>query len=171
MEEYNYLEIEKKLFKYNYHFRLDFICHNTEEICKNIPLKYINLIPGYDTSIECLMEYIIIKEYYEYFYNIIDDIKLIHKMYDMNFLLEKLTGRNFLNCSYDTILKYYLRSDKNIKLKYWKDIIKIKINLSIKSQLELIKIYGKSILGDKRYNESLKYLNKFYNNKLLYYKL
>ena len=26
-------------------------------------------------------------------------------------------------------------------------------------------------LGDKRYNESLKYLNKFYNNKLLYYKL
>ena len=117
------------------------------------------------------MEYIIIKEYYEYFYNINDDIKLIHKMYDMNFLLEKLTGRNFLNCSYDTILKYYLRSDKNIKLKYWKDIIKIKINLSIKSQLELIKIYGKSILGDKRYNESLKYLNKFYNNKLLYYKL
>ena len=171
LEEYNYLEIEKKLFKYNYHFRLDFICHNTEEICKNIPLKYINLIPGYDTSIECLMEYIIIKEYYEYFYNINDDIKLIHKMYDMNFLLEKLTGRNFLNCSYDTILKYYLRSDKNIKLKYWKDIIKIKINLSIKSQLELIKIYGKSILGDKRYNESLKYLNKFYNNKLLYYKL
>ena len=186
LEEYNYLEIEKKIFKYNYHYRLDFICNKEDDICKKIPLKYINLIPGYDTSIECLMEYIIIKEYYEYMLNINDspplmdyDIKIIHKMYDMNFLLEKFTGRKFFNCSYDTVLKYYLRSNKNdkndihknIKLKYWKDIIKVKINLSIKSQIELIKYNGKEILGTKRYDESLVYLNKYYNNKLLYYKL
>jgi hypothetical protein len=182
LEEYNYLDIENKIFKYNFQYRLNFYCDETNEICKDIPLKYINLIPGYDTSIECLMEYIIIKDYCEYFLDMNNQIKIIHKMYDMNFMLEKLTGRHFYNCSYDTILKYYLRSikdiankeknkDKDIKLKTWKDIIKIKINLSVKSQIEYIKINGKSILGDKRYNEALKYLNKFYDNKLSYYKL
>jgi hypothetical protein len=185
LEEYNYLDIENKVFKYNFQYRLNFYCNETNEICKDIPLKYINLIPGYDTSIECLMEYITIKNYCEYFLDMNNQIKIIHKMYDMNFLLEKLTGRRFYNCSYDTILKYYLKSiknnddnnddnksiNKNTKLKIWKNIIKIKINLSIKSQIELIKINGKEILGDKRYNEALKYLNKFYDSKLIYYKL
>jgi len=175
LDEYNYINIQNKIFKYNSQYRIDFICN--KKVCSNMPLKYINLIPGYDTSIECLMEYITLKDYYNYFFNINDDIKIINKMYDMNFLLEKLTGRNFFNCTFDTTIKYFYRFKKNNKinaynkLNIWKDIIKVKINLNINAQIEYIKLYGKSILGEVKYNDSIKYLNKFYNPKLLYYKL
>jgi len=175
LDEYNYIDIQNKIFKYNSQYRIDFICNN--KICKEIPIKYLNLIPGYDTSIECLMEYIVLKDYYNYFFNIDNNIKIINKIYDMNFYLEKLTNRKFYNCTLDTTIKYYYRFKKNNninaynKLEIWKDIIKVKINLNIQAQLEYIKIYGKEILGNDKFNDSINYLNKFYNSKLLYYKL
>lgn len=174
LDEYNYIDIQNKIFKYNSQYRIDFICN--EKICKNIPIKYFDLIPGYDSSIECIMEYIVLKDYYNYFFNIDNNIKIINKMYDMNFLLEKLTRRNFFNCTLSTTIKYFYKFKKNnnnahFKLDVWKNIIKVKINLNIKSQLEYIKLYGKNILGDDKFNDSVKYLNKFYNPKLLYYKL
>ena len=55
--------VESKIFTFNNISRVNFSCNNKIPICKDIPLKYIKLIPGYDNCIECLMEYTIIKDY------------------------------------------------------------------------------------------------------------
>jgi len=139
----------------------------------------LNLIPGFDTSIECLMEYKIFKDYYDYFTNITNNIKIINNIYDIISVLEKITKRKFYNCSLSSMKYYKNRKDKyNIdtsnkinKLDLWDNIIKVKINLNIGAQLEYLKLYGKKVLGPYKYNNSVKDLTNNYNPKLLYYKL
>jgi hypothetical protein len=137
--------------------------------------KFLNLIPGFDKSIENIMEYEIIKQYYEYFHNIKDYKEIVKKLYDMNFYLEKLTHKKFIQCGLNSINKLYDKSKKdNIlrieKIKLWKEISKMNICLLSKFQINYINKHGKKILGEKRYNKALKYLT---NNdiSLLYVKL
>jgi hypothetical protein len=165
--EYDYLDIENRLVYFNSYIRPYFYCSNDDKICKEY--KYINYIPGYDTSVECLMEYKVVMDYYNYFFNIKDKKVIIQKLYDMNFYLEKLAYRKFITCNYDTTIKYFKKTninnyDKYNKLKIWKEISKFNIALSAKNQLEIIKEDGLNILGEKRYNKALDYLKPFITN-------
>jgi len=166
--EYDYLDIENRLVYFNSYIRPYFYCSNDDKICKEY--KYINYIPGYDTSVECLMEYKVVMDYYNYFFNIKDKKIIIQKLYDMNFYLEKLAYRKFITCNYDTTVKYLKKTninnnyDKYNKLKIWKEISKFNIALSAKNQLKIIKEDGLSILGEKRYNKALDYLKPFITN-------
>ena len=165
--EYDYLDIENRLVYFNSYIRPYFYCSNDDKICKEY--KYINYIPGYDTSVECLMEYKVVMDYYNYFFNIKDKKVIIQKLYDMNFYLEKLAYRKFITCNYDTTIKYFKKTninnyDKYNKLKIWKEISKFNIALSAKNQLKIIKEDGLSILGEKRYNKALDYLKPFITN-------
>ena len=157
--EYDYLDIENRLINFNS------VIRPTYGNIESDDLEMLNYIPGYDTSIECLMEYQVVQKFYKYFFNITDSKILIHKLYDMNFFLEKLTHRNFITCNYDTTNKNLNKTknneDKIVKLKYWKEISKLNIGLSAKNQYELIKKNGLSILGEKRYNRALEYLQKY----------
>lgn len=157
--EYDYLDIENRLINFNS------VIRPTYGNIESDDLEMLNYIPGYDTSIECLMEYQAVQKFYKYFFNITESKILIHKLYDMNFFLEKLTHRNFITCNYDTTNKNLNKTknneDKIIKLKYWKEISKLNIGLSAKNQYELIKKNGLSILGEKRYNRALEYLQKY----------
>lgn len=65
---------------------------------------FLHYIPGYDSSIECVMEYLIIKNYYEYLHNIKDNNIIIQKMFDMTYFLEKIAHTTFINCNYDTMI-------------------------------------------------------------------
>lgn len=166
--EYDYLDIQNKLIYFNSYIRPYFYCSNDDKICKEY--KYINYIPGYDTSVECLMEYKVVMDYYNYFFNIKDKKVIIQKLYDMNFYLEKLTYRKFITCNYDTTIKNFKKTninnnyDEYNKLKIWKEISKFNIALSAKNQLKIIKEDGLSILGEKRYNKALDYLKPFITN-------
>jgi hypothetical protein len=167
--EYDYLDIENRLIYFNSYIRPYFYCSNDDKICKEY--KYINYIPGYDTSVECLMEYKIVMDYYNYFFNIKDKKVIIQKLYDMNFYLEKLAYRKFITCNYDTTIKYLKKTninnnyDKYNKLKIWKEISKFNIALSAKNQIKIIKEEdGLNILGEKRYNKALEYLKSFITN-------
>ena len=166
--EYDYLDIENRLIYFNSYIRPYFYCSNDDKICKEY--KYINYIPGYDTSVECLMEYKVVMDYYNYFFNIKDKKVIIQKLYDMNFYLEKLAYRKFITCNYDTTIKYFKKTninnnyDKYKKLQIWKEISKFNIALSAKNQFKIIKDDGLSILGEKRYNKALDYLKPFITN-------
>ena len=166
--EYDYLDIENKLVFFNSYIRPYFYCFIDDKICKEY--EYINYIPGYDTSVECLMEYKVIMDYYEYFWKIKDKKVIIQKLYDMNFYLEKLAYRKFITCNYDTTIKYLKKTnindkDKYNKLKIWKDISKFNIELSAKTQYKIIEHDGLNILGEKRFNRALNYLKPFITNK------
>jgi hypothetical protein len=167
--EYDYLDIENRLVYFNSYIRPYFYCFANDKICEEY--KYINYIPGYDTSIECLMEYKVVMDYYNYFFEktITDKKVMIQKLYDMNFYLEKLAHRKFITCNYDTTIKYLKKTninnnDKYNKLKIWKEISKFNIALSAKNQFKIIKEDGASILGEKRYNKALDYLKPFITN-------
>ena len=162
LDNYNYIEIENKLFNYNSEIR---------GILNNENYNFLNLIPGYDTSIECILEYNIIKKYYEYFHNY-NNNQIINKLFEMNLFLEKLTYKQFLICNYENIKKNikFLKDDRKTKAKLWKKIIKVNISQNILFQKNYIKKHGNKILDKNKYNDALTYLDKFKFNKL-YYKL
>jgi len=172
LAEYNFKNIRNKIFNYNDNFRINFVCN--PNLCNNIPYKLLFLIPGYDNSIECIIEYIIFRDFCNHFLNIYNPVKIINILFDYNILLQKYTKRNFFNC----YLYYYKKDIKNLyndpiiatKIELWKKIINVKNNLNIKSQIDYIKINGKNILGTKKYNNAINFLTKYYNNKLLFFK-
>jgi len=157
-----YSEIEKKMFYFNINLRTSW---STEDY------DFLHYIPGYDSSIECVMEYFIIKNYYEYLHNIKDKNIIIQKIFDMAFFHEKLAHTTFINCNYDTMIrtikKFEKKKDDNIveKLKLWKEISKLNIELSAKTQKEIIMKSGKEILGQDRVNRSIQYLEKYITDR------
>lgn len=170
LSEYDYNNIEKRLVNFNSYIRPLFNCYQDDEICRDMPLDYISMIPGFDTSIECLMEYNVVKDYFEYFFGITDKVKLTQKLFDMNFLLEKLAYRKFITCSYDTTIKYLKRTNPNNadryqKMSMWRDVSKMNIELSAKRQYDYISKHGKEVLGQDRYNQALKYLKEFITDR------
>ena len=170
LDVYNINEIKNKYYFYN------FILKNNYSCIDNKCTEYINYIPGYDNSLECLMEWSIIYNYYNKFHNITDLKKITNKLFKINFKLEKLTNKSFLMCKYDTIKNMYNTTDKSdynkyIKLKIWKNIIKLYINISIKNQKEIILKNELNILSEKKIKKSIKYLDKYYDENLNYYKL
>jgi hypothetical protein len=158
LDAVKYNEIEKKMFYFNVNLRTSWSTENYD---------FLHYIPGYDSSIECVMEYFIIKNYYEYLHNIKDKNIIIQKMFDMAFFHEKLAHTTFINCNYNTMIrtikKFEKNKDDNIveKLKLWKEISKLNIELSAKTQKEIIMKSGKEILGQDRVNRSIKYLEKY----------
>ena len=162
MDAVKYNEIEKKMFYFNINLRTSW---STEDY------DFLHYIPGYDSSIECVMEYFIIKNYYEYLHNIKDNNIIIQKIFDMAFFHEKLAHTTFINCNYDTMIrtikKFEKKKDDNIveKLKLWKEISKLNIELSAKTQKEIIMKSGKEILGQDRVNRSIKYLEKYITDR------
>jgi hypothetical protein len=162
LDAINYGEIEKKMFYFNTNLRTSW---STEDY------DFLHYIPGYDSSIECVMEYNIIKNYYEYIHNIKDNNIIIQKMYDMAFFHEKLAHTTFINCNYDTMVrtikKFEKENDDNKlkRLKLWKEISKLNIELSAKTQKEIIMKSGKEILGQDRVNRAIKYLEEYITNR------
>lgn len=162
LEAINYDDVERKMFFYNTSLRISW---DTEDY------DFLHYIPGYDSSIECVMEYNIIKNYYEHFHNIKDKNIIIQKMFDMLFFLERLTYSTFINCNYDTIVrtikKFEKENDDNKlkRLKIWKEISKLNIEISAKTQKEIIMKSGKEIIGQDRVNRSIKYLDKYITNR------
>jgi hypothetical protein len=160
LDNYDNETIENKLFNYNSEIRgfIDIEGYN-----------FLNVIVGFDTSLECIMEYNIIKKYYEYFENIKDNNIILQKIYDINILLEKFTKRPFITCNYiSTIKKNNNNKQRELSLIYnnWEKIINLNIKLQSKFQEEYIKKYGNNILGKERTRDSLKYLKKYLNNSL-----
>lgn len=167
LDNYDYIEIENKIFNYNTEIRLT---ANIEGY------DFLNLIPGYDKSIENIMEYEIVKEYYEYFHNILDYKDIVKKLYDMNFYLEKLTYKKFIYCGINSIEKAFtiIKKDNNLritKMKLWREIMKMNTLLLSKFQMNYIKKHGKEILGEERYNKAIQYLTNNTIDTLLYVKL
>jgi hypothetical protein len=162
LDAINYGEIEKKMFYFNTNLRTSW---GTEDY------DFLDYIPGYDSSIECVMEYNIIKNYYEYIHNIKDNNIIIQKMFDMAFFHEKLAHTTFINCNYDTMVrtikKFEKENDDNKlkRLKLWKEISKLNIELSAKTQKEIIMKSGKEILGQDRVNRAIKYLEKYITDR------
>jgi hypothetical protein len=177
LAEYNYSDIQDRIFKYNSDYRIQFVCN--EKICKNIPTNYLNLIPGFDTGIECLMEYNIFKDYYNYFGKIKNDIKLINKIFDANLLLERLTNKKFYNCVFSAIKHYNKNKDKygvyetrNLnKINLWEKVIRVKLNLNVKAQMEYTRVYGKKILGVNKYNNCMNNYKLIFTEKYLFCKM
>jgi hypothetical protein len=89
----------------------------------------------------------------------------------MLFFLERLTYSTFINCNYDTIIrtikKFEKENDDNKlkRLKLWKDISKLNIEISAKTQKEIIMKSGKEIIGQDRVNRSIKYLDRYITNR------
>lgn len=167
LDIYNINDIKNKYYFYNIILKNNYSCYNNE---------YINYIPGYDNSLECIMEWNIIFNYYNKFHNISNLITITKKIFKINFKLEKLTKESFLMSKYNTIKNELNLTDKSdynkyIKLKLWKNIIKLYINISINNQKKLISENKLNILSKKKIIKSIKYLNKYYNNDLYYYKL
>lgn len=168
LDNYDYIEIENKIFNFNTETRLT---ANVEGY------NFLNLIPGYDKSIENIMEYEIVKQYYEYFHNITDYKDIVKKLYDMNFYLEKLTYKKFIHCGLNSIDKSLskIRKDNDLritKMKLWREITKMNTLLLSKFQMNYIKKHGKEILGEERYNKALQYLtDNALKDTLLYVKL
>lgn len=162
LDTISYGDIEKKMFYFNTSIRN---LWSTEDY------DFLHYIPGYDSSIECVMEYFIIKNYYEYFHNIKDNNIIIQKMFDMVFYLEKLAHTTFINCNYDTMVrtikKFQKENDENKlkRLKLWKEISKLNIESSAKTQKEIIINTGNKIIGKDRVNIAIKYLNNYITDR------
>jgi hypothetical protein len=179
LDVYNINDIKSKYYFYNFILKNNYTY--IENICtmsiKDVCYKnYINYIPGYDNSLECLMEWSVIYNYYNKFHNLTDLKKITNKLFKINFKLEKLTKQSFLMCKYNTIKNMFDTTDKSdynkyIKLKIWKNIIKLYINISIKNQKEIILENKLNILSEKKIKKSIKYLDKYYDENLNYYKL
>jgi hypothetical protein len=165
LDNYDYIEIENKIFNYNTEIRL---------IADIQGYEFLNLIPGYNDSLECIMEYEIIKNYYEYFHNIKDKNIIIQKLYDLNHFLEKLTHKLFITCNLNTIIKSLnnkhniIKKDRLLKLNIWKQIIQLNISISAKYQKDYITKYGLEIIGEERLKKSLKFIEKFITKKTYY---
>jgi hypothetical protein len=165
LQNYDYIDVENKLFKYNSEIRL---ISNIEGY------EFLNIIPGYDDSLECVMEYEIIKDYYEYFHNIKDKNIIIRKLYDLNYFLEKLTHKLFITCniikSLDNNQHNIIKKDRLLKLNIWKEIIQLNISISAKYQKDYITKHGLKIIGKERLQRSLKFIENFIT-KQTYYEL
>jgi hypothetical protein len=167
LDNYDYIEIENKIFNYNTETRL---------IADIQGYEFLNLIPGYNDSLECIMEYEIIKNYYEYFHNIKDKNIIIQKLYDLNHFLEKLTHKLFITCNLNSIIKSLnnkhniIKKDRLLKLNIWKEIIQLNISISAKYQKDYITKHGLEIFGKERLIKSLKFIEKFIT-KQTYYEL
>jgi len=165
LQNYDYVDIENKLFKYNTEIRLISNIDNYE---------FLNIIPGYDDSLECIMEYEIIKQYYEYFHNIKDKNIIIQKLYDLNYFLEKLTHKLFITCNLNKIIKplnnkhNIIKKDRLLKLNIWKEIIQLNISISAKYQKDYITKHGLEIIGKERLKKSLKFIENFITKKTYY---
>ena len=162
LDTINYGEIEKKMFYFNTNLRTSWSTENYD---------FLHYIPGYDSSIECVMEYLIIKNYYEYLHNIKDNNIIIQKMFDMAYFLEKIAHTTFINCNYDTMIrtikKFEKENDDNKlkRIKLWKEISKLNIELSAKTQKEIIINTGKEVIGQERVNRAIKYLDRYITNR------
>ena len=162
LDTINYGEIEKKMFYFNTNLRTSWSTENYD---------FLHYIPGYDSSIECVMEYLIIKNYYEYLHNIKDNNIIIQKMFDMTYFLERLAHTTFINCNYDTMIrtikKFEKENDDNKlkRIKLWKEISKLNIELSAKTQKEIIINTGKEVIGQERVNRAIKYLDRYITNR------
>lgn len=163
LEKINYSDIEKKMFYFNTNLRTSWGSEDYD---------FLNYIPGYDSSIECVMEYLIIKNYYEYFHNIQDNNIILQKIFDFASFLEKLAHTTFIDCNYNTMVKTIKKFEKENdgnkldRLKLWKEITKLNIELSAKLQKEIILNSGKKILGEERVNRSIKYLDKYITDRI-----
>jgi hypothetical protein len=173
LEVYDMILIQNKLFNYNKYIKSNFGCTEEYEICKSLPLDYINCLPGFDTSIECLIEYKIIYDFYYNYFNITDPKVIINKIYDINILLEKLTNKLFIMSSYNSIINELEVTpkenfEKYIRLYYWKNIILFNIKLSAKYQKEYILKHGPEIFSQERIDKAIEYLEQFITDKKYY---
>lgn len=173
LEVYDMILIQNKLFNYNKYIKSYFGCSEEYEICKSLPLDYINCLPGFDTSIDCLIEYKIINDFYYNYFNITDPKVIINKIYDINILLEKLTNKLFIMSSYDSIINELEITpkenfEKYIRLYYWKNIILFNIKLSAKYQKEYILKHGPEIFSQERIDKAIEYLEQFITDKKYY---
>ena len=120
---YDFLSLYNKIIYYNIYIKTSFSCNTNNEICKQIPLEYISLLPGYDTSLECIMEYQIISNFYQKFHNILDTKIIVNKMFDINFLLEKLSKKYFIMSIHQTVTKQLKKHQSMITINMFDYII------------------------------------------------
>ena len=172
LKVYNFKNIENIMANYNSNIKNCFMCN---DICNDIPLDLLLLIPGYDISLECLMEYNIVYNYYKYFLDINDKTKIIYKLYKMNRYLEILTHKQFIKCNLDTTIKTLKKYDnptkfynENTKLKIWKELCTLQISLAAKLQINLIKLKGNVLYSKDEIQNIITYLNKFIIDKDYY---
>lgn len=122
---------------------------------------YIQLIPGFDTTLQCRMEYNIFNNYLQTLRDKNDAIKTIKYMYDINLELEKITKQKFINFKYIDHLFYYGY--------IWRHIREVNKNMSAKIQYKIISNYDKNILGEERTNKSLETIKNSINESNDYY--
>jgi hypothetical protein len=170
---YDFVSLYNKIIYYNIYVKTSFICDTNNEVCKVIPLEYINLLPGYDTSLECIMEYQIISNFYQKNHSISDTKIIVNKMFDINFLLEKLSKKYFIMSIHRTVTKQLNNTsnndyDKYIRLYYWKNISLYNISFSAKYQIDYITNNGNKIYTEERIEQCINYLKQFIQKKLYY---
>jgi hypothetical protein len=170
---YDFVSLYNKLIYYNIFVKTSYSCSTTNEMCKQIPLEYISLLPGYDTSLECIMEYQIISKFYEKNHSISDTKIIVNKMFDINFLLEKLSKKYFIMSIHRTVTKQLNKTsvndyDKYVRLYYWKNISLYNISFSAKYQIDYITNNGNKIYTEERIEQCINYLKQFIQKKQYY---
>lgn len=159
---YNYKDIEEKMFYYNTYMRG---VNDVDDAKNNIyDLEYI---PGYDTSLECLMEYNIINDYLRVVKGI--KVKDLHRacisfMFDTNLTLERLSYAKFVLCnemtSDKTFSKFSHDVDKKSRLYVWKQLSTLLTHASIRLQTKMLMRNGDNVLGVDRTRVALQQLRQ-----------
>ena len=88
-------------------------------------------------------------------------------MYDINIHMETLSKYNLIDCadvSYDKQSHLKFTDTEEYTRGIWKKLNKIYIGISVTNQIANLKEIGESVLGKKRTQESLKFLEKFDTN-------
>jgi hypothetical protein len=170
---YDFVSLYNKLLYYNIFVKTSYSCSTNNGICKQIPLEYISLLPGYDTSLECIMEYQIISNFFQKCHSISDTKIIVNKMFDINSLLEKLSKKYFIMSIHRTVTKQLNNTsvndyDKYVRLYYWKNISLYNISFSAKYQIDYITNNGNKIYTEERIEQCINYLKQFIQKKQYY---
>lgn len=119
-------------------------------INKIIPIKYLELIPGYINNFECILEYKIVYNYFYHIHNISDHHIIINKFFDIN-----INNEFLITC----VLNNF---NNNIM---FKNIIQLNIEQYAKHQIQLLKDYGLEVFDNNKINKAINILKKYASDK------
>lgn len=139
LRKYSCTEVEERLFNYNtvirgtWNYSYETPCGLGDEI----PINKIIAIPGYDSGIESILEYNIIRDYARRNLREGSDLNLraVELMFDINEALMKSTGRNLATCNEDMYVKRKDRMDQKKEIAdIWTRVNGVNKNLGLLCQ-------------------------------------
>lgn len=157
---YDYKKAENQMFTFNTMIRGAWAAPE-----EHPATALLRLIPGYDSSIECLMEYAILADYCRVRDKTTDPAHIIRRMFDLNARLEKNTGATQIDHLFRTMdeVLHKRLSPWHLKCaKLWQRIMLNNVRKSAAKQKALIEARGLEILGPERTAAAIKTLVPYF---------